>query len=111
MVTYHGLLKNLINVFTARILNKFKFNKEKVLFYRKDREDSAKHAKLKNCYYALCDLCAFSLRPLRFIFFLSILYVQPSYGHNIDQKELSWDQLAAQYKCPKWFSEGKFGIK
>lgn len=41
---------------------------------------------------------------------LYLLYVQPSFGQNADQKELSWDQLAAQYECPKWFSEGKFGI-
>jgi len=41
---------------------------------------------------------------------LFLLSVQPSYGQNADQKELSWDQLAGQYECPKWFSEGKFGI-
>lgn len=93
MVTDHGLLKNLIT-----------------LFYRKKCKDPAKHAELKNCYYALCDLCAFSLRPLRFIILLSFLYIHPSFGQTVAPKALSWDQLAAQYQCPEWFSEGKFGI-
>jgi alpha-L-fucosidase len=44
------------------------------------------------------------------IILLLILIAPSSYGQTTNQKELSWDELAAQYECPKWFSEGKFGI-
>jgi hypothetical protein len=40
----------------------------KVVFNRKEREVEAKCAKLKHCICDLCDLCAISLRPLRFIY-------------------------------------------
>jgi len=40
----------------------------KAFFNRREREAGAKCAKLKNCKYDPCDLCEFSLQPLRFIF-------------------------------------------
>ncbi|MEO9512827.1 MAG: alpha-L-fucosidase [Flavobacteriaceae bacterium] len=42
-----------------------------------------------------------------FGFLLSISFVSGSLAQT---KDLSWEELADQYKCPEWFRDAKFGI-
>jgi len=39
-----------------------------------------------------------------------ILPGQKSYSHTYIGKELTWDELALQYKCPEWLREALIKI-
>uniref|UniRef100_UPI0040480C82 alpha-L-fucosidase n=1 Tax=Mariniflexile sp. TaxID=1979402 RepID=UPI0040480C82 len=44
------------------------------------------------------------------LFFLGLFFLcHANYAHA-QEKDLSWEELAAQYECPEWFRDAKFGI-
>lgn len=47
------------------------------------------------------------MNKCRWIFILAMLCVFPVMAQ---QKELSWEELREEFKCPAWFADAKFGI-
>jgi alpha-L-fucosidase len=48
-----------------------------------------------NCYY---------------MFIIALFFLCCTNSIEAQEKELSWEELADQYKCPEWFRDAKFGI-
>jgi len=56
--------------------------------------------------------CMKPINPLKYgLLILLYIAISPkTHGQKKNPDDLSWEELAAQYECPKWFRDAKFGI-